>query len=285
MGCHFFLQGIFLIQQIEPAFLDLLHWKADSSPLSQAPSQPGLKLRSKRVWYNPSHAVRLEWEDGVEPPSAQDPNVSFFFTPWFHSPIAGSRYICGLPQWLSGKESTCQFRRCRRHRFDPLGWEDALEESTAPHSNILAWEIPWTEKPGGPQSMGLQRFGHDLGDWTRMHGVFVDKENSGFRYTFATLRMRVLCYSPEQEAEETVSGGKNPWIQSGWKKSCFSVLPCRRRDSAGRGCHWLTPETICLETPQFTCWLILHPTSIESFHRFLKVVTNALYVPSIKTWS
>ena len=117
------------------------------------------------------------------------------------------------------------------------------------------------------------------------HGVFVDKENSGFRYTFATLRMRVLCYSPEQEAEETVSGGKNPWIQSGWKKSCFSVLPCGRRDSAGRGCHWLTPETICLETPQFTCWLILHPTSIESFCRFLKVVTNALYVPSIKTWS
>ena len=43
-----------------------------------------------------------------------------------------------------------------------------------------------------------------------MHSVFVDKENSGFRYTFATLRMKVLCYSPEQEAEETVSGGKNP---------------------------------------------------------------------------
>ena len=32
----------------------------------------------------------------------------------------------------------------------------------APHSNILAWEIPWTEKPGGLQSMGLQRAGHDL---------------------------------------------------------------------------------------------------------------------------
>ena len=47
------------------------------------------------------------------------------------------------------------------------------------------------------------------------------------------------------------------------KKSCFSVLPCRRRDSAGRGCYWLIPETICLETPQFICWFILHPTSVE----------------------
>ena len=32
----------------------------------------------------------------------------------------------------------------------------------ATHSSILAWEIPWTEEPGGLQSMGLQRVGHDL---------------------------------------------------------------------------------------------------------------------------
>ena len=35
-----------------------------------------------------------------------------------------------------------------------LGWEDPLEEGMATHSSILAWEIPWTEKPGGLQSMG-----------------------------------------------------------------------------------------------------------------------------------
>ena len=35
-----------------------------------------------------------------------------------------------------------------------LGWEDLLEEEMATHSNILAWEIPWTEKPGRLQSMG-----------------------------------------------------------------------------------------------------------------------------------
>ena len=37
-----------------------------------------------------------------------------------------------------------------------LGWEDPLEEEMATRSNILAWEIPWTENPGRLQSMGLQ---------------------------------------------------------------------------------------------------------------------------------
>ena len=42
-----------------------------------------------------------------------------------------------------------------------LGWEDPLEEGMATHSSILAWRIPWTEEPGGLQSMGLQRNGHN----------------------------------------------------------------------------------------------------------------------------
>ena len=43
-----------------------------------------------------------------------------------------------------------------------LGWEDTLEQEMATHSNILAWKIPWTEEPGGQQSMGSQRVRHDL---------------------------------------------------------------------------------------------------------------------------
>ena len=43
-----------------------------------------------------------------------------------------------------------------------LGQEDPLEKSMATHSSISAWEILWTEEPGGLQSMGLQRFGHSL---------------------------------------------------------------------------------------------------------------------------
>ena len=42
-----------------------------------------------------------------------------------------------------------------------LGWEDPLEKGKATHSSILAWRIPWTEDPGGLQSMGSQKAGHD----------------------------------------------------------------------------------------------------------------------------
>ena len=47
------------------------------------------------------------------------------------------------------------------HRDDPL------EKEMATHSSILAWEIPWTEEPGGLPSMGSQRVGHNL--MTRQH--------------------------------------------------------------------------------------------------------------------
>ena len=45
-----------------------------------------------------------------------------------------------------------------------LGGEDPLEEEMATHSSILAWEIPWTEEPGGLQSIGSQSVGHNLDD-------------------------------------------------------------------------------------------------------------------------
>ena len=47
-----------------------------------------------------------------------------------------------------------------------LGWEDPLEEGMATHSSVLAWRIPWTEEPGGLQSMGSQRLGHN---WVTKH--------------------------------------------------------------------------------------------------------------------
>ena len=42
-----------------------------------------------------------------------------------------------------------------------LGWEDPLEKEMVTHSRILAWRIPWTEEPGGLQSIGSQRIRYD----------------------------------------------------------------------------------------------------------------------------
>ena len=46
-------------------------------------------------------------------------------------------------------------------RVGSLGQEDTLEKGMAIHSNILAWRIPWIEEPGGLQSVGSQRVGHN----------------------------------------------------------------------------------------------------------------------------
>ena len=63
----------------------------------------------------------------------------------------------GFPRWLSGKESACD----EGDQVQSLGHRDPQEKEMATRSSILAWRIPWTEKPGGLQSIGLQRAGHD----------------------------------------------------------------------------------------------------------------------------
>ena len=58
-------------------------------------------------------------------------------------------------RWLSGKEPTCQ---CR---FTPWVGKISRRRKWPTHSSIRAWKIPWTEEPGGLQSMGWQRVGHN----------------------------------------------------------------------------------------------------------------------------
>ena len=58
----------------------------------------------------------------------------------------------GLPRWLSGKESAYD----AGDAGSIPGREDPLEEEMVTHSSILAWGIPWTEEPGGLQSLGSQ---------------------------------------------------------------------------------------------------------------------------------
>ena len=73
------------------------------------------------------------------------------------SKIKVDLYISGLPRWLSGKESACS--------SGDLGFDqrDPLEKEMANHSSILAGKIPWTEEPGGLQSMRSQK------SWTQLH--------------------------------------------------------------------------------------------------------------------
>ena len=66
--------------------------------------------------------------------------------------------VAGLPWWLSSKEFAFLLQEMQ---FRSLDQEDLLEKKMATHFSILAWEIPWTEEPGGIQSMGSQRDRHN----------------------------------------------------------------------------------------------------------------------------
>ena len=62
-----------------------------------------------------------------------------------------NKYV--LPRGLSGKESTCQCKRCT---FDPWVGKIPMEKEMATHSSILGWKIPWTEKPGRHSPWGCR---------------------------------------------------------------------------------------------------------------------------------
>ena len=75
------------------------------------------------------------------------------------STIQGQKHLMG-PQPLVAKRVK-HLPTMRETWVRSLGWEDPLEKEMATHSSTLAWKIPWTEKPGRLQSMGLQRVGYD----------------------------------------------------------------------------------------------------------------------------
>ena len=78
--------------------------------------------------------------------------------------ILGVSLLCSLLCWLWASlvaQMVKNLPAMWEAWVQSLGWEDPLEESMATHSSIHAWEIPWTEEPGGLQSIGLQRVGHN----------------------------------------------------------------------------------------------------------------------------
>ena len=71
-----------------------------------------------------------------------------------------------IPEHLSGASQAAQWLRIclpmQETQVQFLVWEDPLENEMATHYSILAWKIPWTEKPDGLQSIASQRVRHDL---------------------------------------------------------------------------------------------------------------------------
>ena len=66
-----------------------------------------------------------------------------------------------FPEGFPGGSVAKNLPAMQETQVPSLGWEDPVEKGVATHSTVLAWRIPWTEEPGGLQSMGSQRVGHN----------------------------------------------------------------------------------------------------------------------------
>ena len=80
-------------------------------------------------------------------------HINFIYIPIF---------VCKLLFVSLVAQTVKRLSTMRETRVRSLGQEDPLEKEMAAHSTILAWRIPWTEEPGGLQSMGSQRVEHDF---------------------------------------------------------------------------------------------------------------------------
>ena len=67
--------------------------------------------------------------------------------------LAASHRLLGIPRWLRGKESSCQWRTCRRYGFDPRVGKIPWRKAWQPIPVFLPGESPWTEEPGRVESM------------------------------------------------------------------------------------------------------------------------------------
>ena len=90
------------------------------------------------------------------------------FKTWTDPPSIMLLSYCRCLSFPSGSvvKNLPAMQETQETRIQSLGQEDPLKKEMATHSSILAWNILWTEEPGGLQSMGLQRIRHD---WTQPH--------------------------------------------------------------------------------------------------------------------
>ena len=163
------------------------YWSGKLFPSPGDLPNPGIKPRSPHCrWllYQLSHKGSprtLEWiaypfSRGSSWPSNRT-GVSWiaggFFTNWGIKEKHEGNYnvayvkLQGFPSGSVVKNQPAM-QETQETQVQFLDWEDLLEKGMATHTSILAWRIPWTEKPGRLQSIGSQRVGHDWSEWTRV---------------------------------------------------------------------------------------------------------------------
>ena len=102
-------------------------------------------------------------------------------------------------------------------RVRSLGWQDPMEEEMATHSSILAWKIPWTEKPSKLQSMGSQRVGHDRAC------THARSSNNTSEYITKTIESRILKWYMYTSVHSSIIHNSQHTHDGNKKVSLFTV--------------------------------------------------------------
>ena len=144
----------------------------------------------------------------------------------------------GFPGGASGKEPTCQCRWHLETWVPSLGWEDLLEEGMATHHSILAWKIPWTEEPGGLQSIASQRVRHD---WSNLAHTHTENSN-GIRNLVTNASDSANIYVSDWSRSTSEYQSTAYWPQVCCRIHCNALLWRVRNGifpatSVNKGCH------------------------------------------------
>ena len=107
-----------------------------------------------------------------------------------------------------------------------LGWEEPLEEGMATNSIVIAWEIPWTEKPGGLLSIESQRVGHNWRDWACTQHILDGSGKYSYfllYFSFFFLLIRVIPFTwnslqPSRTTEKHIASNQMtfPSVRNVW---------------------------------------------------------------------
>ena len=156
-----------------PTLCDPMDVSPPGSPI------PGILQARTLEWVASSFSNAWKWKVKVKSLS----RVRLVATPWiaaYQAPLSmgfsRQEYWSGLPAIYLGVSKRASLvaqmvknpPTMQETWVRSLGWEDPLEEGMATDSRILVWRIPWTEEPGGLQSMGSQRVRHD---WVTKHST------------------------------------------------------------------------------------------------------------------